>query len=251
MTATVCANRQTLCAESAARIEHLIANALEIRGQAVVCMTGGTTARQVYEAIAAHQRHAPRLAWNQVRFFWGDEREVPADHPDSSYGMAASALLSHVPVDARLVHPIPADGRDAETAARAYDVTLQQTVFASRAEWAFDLTLLGVGADAHIASLFPGAAELERSSSERVVAVPAAAKRGRRVTLTAATLLDARRILVFVSGRDKADAVHAAFSQPEDVPRWPAQILRRAGDRVEWFMDSAADGRARAARPSR
>ncbi len=102
-----------------------------------------------------HQRHAPRLAWNQIRFFWGDERDVPAGHPDSNYGMAAAALLTHVPVDARLVHPIPADGRDAQAAARAYDVTLQQTVFASRTEWAFDLTLLGIGSDAHIASLFP------------------------------------------------------------------------------------------------
>ena len=251
MTATVYRDRQTLCAEAAFRIEQLIAAALEARGQATVCLTGGSTARDVYEAIAAHERHVPRLAWNHVRFFWGDERDVPADHPDSNYGMAAAALLAHIPVNDTWVHPIPADGRDAETAARVYGVTLQQTVFASPAKHTFDLTLLGVGADAHIASLFPGAAALEQSSVERVVVVPAAGNRGRRVTLTPATLLDARRILVMVSGRDKGDAVRAAFSEPEDVTRWPAQLLRRAGDRVEWLMDSAADGRARAARPSR
>ncbi len=251
MTATVYRDRQTLCAKAALRIEQVIATALETRGQATVCLTGGATARDVYKAIAAHERHTPRLAWNHVRFFWADERDVAAGHPDSNYGMAAAALLTHIPVDAALVHPIPADGRDAEAAARAYDLTLQQTIFASAAGHAFDLTLLSVGADAHIASLFPGASELEHSSVERVVVVPAEASRGRRVTLTPATLLDARRILVIASGRDKADAVRAVFSEPEDVARWPAQLLRRAGDRVEWLMDSEAGGRAHAARPSR
>ncbi len=251
MIATVCPDRQALCAEAAARIEQLIATALETHGRATVCLTGGSTARAVYEAIAAHERHAPRLAWSHVHFFWGDERNVPADHPDSNYGMAAATLLTHIPVTPALVHPIPADGRDAETAARAYDATLQQTAFASPADHAFDLTLLSMGADAHIASLFPGAPELERPFIERVVVVPAATHRGRRVTLTPATLLDAKRILVMAAGRDRADAVRAVFSEPEDVARWPAQCLRRAGDRVEWLMDSAADGRARAARPAR
>lgn len=251
MIATIYPDHQTLCAASASRIEQLIASALQMRSPASVCLTGGAIACDVYQEIAAKERRTPRIAWNQVRFFWGDERDVPAEHPDSNYGMAAAALLTHVPVDPLFVHPIPADGRDAEAAARAYETTLQQTVFATHADHAFDVMLLGIGSDAHIASLFPGAAESGKPSDRRVLAVPAAPTRGRRITLTPTTLLDARRILVIVSGADKADAVHAAFSRPENVTRWPAQILRLAGDRVEWLMDSAADGRSRAVPPSR
>ena len=251
MIATVYPDHQTLCAASASRIAQLIASALQMRSPVSVCLTGGPIACAVYQEIAEQERRAPRIDWNRVHFFWGDERDVPGDHPDSNQGMAVAALLAHVPVDPSFLHPIPADGRDAEAAACAYEETLQQTVFASRADYAFDLMLLGIGSDAHIASLFPGAEALEQSSIAHVVAVPAAADRGRRITLTPATLLDARRILMIVSGHDKADAVHAAFSQPEDVARWPAQILRQASDRVEWLMDSAADGRAHAARPSR
>ena len=251
MTVTVYPNRQTLCAAAASRIAHLIASALQVRAPASVCLTGGATACDVYKEIAAQERRSPRIAWNQVRVFWGDERDVPPEHPDSNYGMAAAALLAHVPVHPSFVCRIPADGRDADAAARAYEATLQHTVLAARTDHAFDLVLLAIGSDAHIASLFPGAAELDAPSDRRVLAVPAAPGRGRRITLTPETFLDARRILVIVSGADKADAVHAAFSRPEDVTRWPAQILRRAGDRVEWLMDSPADGRSRAAPPSR
>lgn len=251
MTATVYPNRQALSAAAANRIEEVIESALQARAHASVCLTGGATARDVYKDIAAQDRRARRIAWNQVRIFWGDERDVPPDHPDSNYGMAAAALLAHVPINPSCVHRIPADGRNADAAARAYQATLQHMVFGSRTDHAFDLVLLAIGSDAHIASVFPGGAELDARPDQRVLAVPAVPDRGRRITLTPATLLDARRILVIASGTDKADAVHAAFSRPEDVARWPAQILRRAGDRVEWLMDSSADGRSPAAPPSR
>jgi 6-phosphogluconolactonase len=243
VTGTVYPDPQNLFLASAKRIEHLIANALQTREPVALCLTGGGTARDVYAAIAANERQTPRIEWSRLQLFWGDERDVPPDHPDSNYGMAAAALLNHVPVHPPYVHRIPADGRDPEAAARAYEMTLQQTVFAARAGHAFDLMLLGIGPDTHVASLFPGAPELAAPTARRVVAVPATGSRGRRITLTPETLLDARRILVMVSGRDKADAVHAAFLQPEDVTRWPAQILRRAADRVEWLMESAAAAR--------
>ena len=242
MTGTVYADPQAIFRASAKRIDQLIADALQTREQAAICLTGGQTARDVYIAIEANERATPRIEWRRLQLFWGDERDVPPDHPDSNYGMAAATLLNHVPVRPPFVHRIPADGHDAEAAARAYATTLQQTVFASRAGYAFDVMLLGIGPDAHIASLFPGAAELA-APVPRVVAVPPAENRGRRITLTPETLLDARRILLMVSGGDKADAVHAAFLAPEDATRWPAQILRRAADRVEWLMDSAAAAR--------
>jgi 6-phosphogluconolactonase len=248
VTAAVYPDRRTLYVESARRIEQLIANALQTRERAAICLTGGDTARDVYAAIATNERQTPRIEWGRLELFWGDERDVPPNHPDSNYGMAATALLNHVPVNPAFVHRIPAEGHDADTAARAYAMTLRQTVFASRTGYAFDLMLLGVGADAHIASLFPGAAELGTPADRQVVAVPAAKNRGRRITLTPEVILDARLILMMVSGSDKADAVHAAFSLPADVTRWPAQILRRAGDRVEWLMDSAAAARVPAVR---
>lgn len=251
MIATVYPDRQALCAGAAERITQLIAHALQTQERATVCLTGGGTARAVYEIIGTSEGAATQLDWARVHFFWGDERDVPAEHPDSNYAMAAATLLTKVPISRLLVHRIPADGCDAHTAARAYEATLQRVIHASTSDHVFDVTLLGIGADAHIASLFPGAAELVTSSARLVVAVPPASTRCGRITLTPAALLDARRILVMASGRDKANAVRTVFSEREDVVRWPAQLLRRADGRVEFLMDSAADGRVRAARPSR
>jgi 6-phosphogluconolactonase len=166
-----------------------------------------------------------------VHVFWGDERHVRPDHPDSNFGMASRTLLSRVPIPPAQIHRIEGELPDAHEAARRYEAGLRDRTF--------DVALLGIGEDAHIASIFPGSPLLQ-GSAPRVAAVWAEHLHAWRITLAPAALLEARAILVMGSGMKKADAVRAALTLPEDVMRYPAQALRRADDRVEWIIDRVA-----------
>ena len=233
---------------AAERLTQLIESAVAARGTAFVALTGGTTPRRLYATLAdAKQPWRDRMPWSQIHFFWGDERHVPPDHPDSNYGMAKATLLDHVPIPSDHVHRIRGEMPDANAAAADYEDTLADVVSAFRrtSEHFFDLMLLGVGADAHIASIFPDSDLLEPTVGHpyqgcHVAAVRAAHLNAWRITLTPDAILDSRAIVVLVSGANKANAVRAALEEPLDVKKYPAQLLRGAGDRVEWFLDRAA-----------
>jgi 6-phosphogluconolactonase len=160
--------------------------------------------------------------------------------------MAYDALIKHVEVRASHVHRIAGEIEDPENAAQQYEHALTEDfAVTGRDELTFDLVLLGLGEDAHIASIFfPNSPLLGSENREvparRVAAVWAPHLNAWRITLTVAALLDARRILVLTTGMQKAAAVHAALELPEDVHRWPAQLLRRVGGRVEWSIDRPA-----------
>lgn len=223
---TVVDDEAALARAGADRFTEIVSEAVRARGQAIVSLTGGSTPRRMYDALA---RDPERVPWNDVHLFWGDERHVPPGHQDSNYGMALESLIAHVPIPAAQVHRMRGEW-PAEEAAREYERELRGT---------FDLMLLGLGDDAHIASIFPNSPVLEERS--RLVAAPWAPHLGAfRITLTPPALLDSRRILMLVSGENKAGAVAAALEGPDDVRRWPAQLLRPAGDLVEWLIDRAA-----------
>jgi 6-phosphogluconolactonase len=225
---------------TAARVVSVVQRACARRGSAAVCFTGGHTARDVYERLADGQsRRRHQIEWAAVHAFWGDERHVSTDDPASNAGMTQRALLAHVPIPDEHVHPLRGDLLDAEAAAREYERILPST---------FDLMLLGLGADAHIASLFPGSALLDGGTNaheienRRVRAVWVQDLSAWRLTLTPAEVLNARTIIVLAAGAEKARAVQCALEAPTDITRWPAQLLRAAGDRVEWVLDTAAAG---------
>ncbi len=246
---TVVADDDAMAARGAERIADLVTQSIEQRGRANVCLTGGRTSRKVYERLAS----VP-LDWPNVHLYWGDERHVPPDHADSNFGMANHALISRVPIPPANVHRIPAELPDAEAAAREYDAQIRDI--------AFDLMLLGLGEDGHIASLFRaspllgsdpiyGSYQGVESSREGgltplvATAQPGLAPQVDRITLTPRALLNSRVILLIVSGAAKATAVEAALKAPADVARWPVHLLRAAGDRVEWLIDEAAASRVR------
>jgi 6-phosphogluconolactonase len=231
---TVAADVAALADVAAGRITTLIEGAIAKRGRAHVCLTGGSTPQRLYEQLAdsGHPWRA-RIDWTHVHLYWGDERHVPPDHPESNYGMAARALLDRVPVPASQVHRIHAELPHAADAAREYEAQLPDV---------FDVMLLGLGEDAHIASLFPDG--IVRGPG-RVVAVWAPKLNAWRITLTPTPILAARTIVMLVAGADKADAVYAAIEAAEDVDRYPAQLLRAAEDRLEWLVDAAAAARLR------
>jgi 6-phosphogluconolactonase len=223
---TIVDDEPALARLGADRFAAIVDQAVRMRGRAVVSLTGGTTPRRMYEALA---RDPARVPWQNVHLFWGDERHVPPDHEESNYGMARDAVIAHVPIPPAHVHRMRGE-LPPEQAVREYERELTGT---------FDLMLLGLGEDAHIASLFPGSPVLHERD-RRVAAPWVPHLKAYRITLTPPALLDARRIVMLVAGAQKAGAVKAAIEGPEDPDRWPAQLLRPAGDVVEWLIDRAA-----------
>jgi len=227
---------------AAERVTQLIERAVATHTRALVALTGGQTPRRLYSNLADdRQPWRARVPWPHVHLFWGDERHVPPEHPDSNYGMAKATLLDYVPIPADRIHRIRGEMRNAQDAAADYERTLDVVSGFSRT---FDVMLLGLGEDAHVASIFPDSALLESSAGPsagpRVAAVWVAHLGAWRITLTPPALLDAAAIVVLVAGPTKAAAVHAALEAPPDVKTYPAQLLRAADDRVEWLLDRSA-----------
>ncbi len=189
-------------------------------GRATLAVSGGATARRCYERLAG----TDGVPWERVEVLVGDERFVPVDHEDSNEGMARAALLDRVPVAA--VHSMTAAGSTPEEAAAAY----QEVV--ARFD-ALDVVHLGLGEDAHTASLFPGAAELDETT-RLVVAAEHPDHPHPRVTFTFPAIARARLAVVTVEGAPKAEAL-ARVRAGDDVPA--ARV--RAG-RVLWLVDPAA-----------
>jgi len=250
---TVASDEVQLAELAAERVTQLIVQAVADRGSALVSLAGGTTPRRLYTSLAdARQPWRARIPWPQLHLFWGDERHVPPDHPDSNYGMAKAALVDEVPIPADQIHRIHGEMPDAHAAAADYEHTLERVASASppplvasafRRKHLFDLMLLGLGEDAHIASIFPGSDLLEPTQPQtgRRVAATWAPRLGVwRITLTPDAILDSGATVVMVSGANKADAVHTTLEGPLDLKTYPAQLLRTAGDRVHWFIDRAA-----------
>jgi 6-phosphogluconolactonase len=250
---TIASDESELAHLAAERLTQLIVDAAARNGSALVALTGGTTPRRLYAHLADRdQPWRERIPWADVHLFWGDERHVPPEHPESNYGMAKAALIDHVPIPADHVHRIRGEMPDALDAAADYERTLhvapgRTAAVASafrRKDAFFDVMLLGVGEDAHLASIFPGSALLDshagRFAGRRAAAVWAAHLTAWRITLTPDALLDAAAIVVLVARASKAAAVHAALSAVLDVNRYPAQLLRAADDRVEWLLERSA-----------
>jgi len=242
---TIVADKTAMSEAAAERVTRLVETAISARGDAAVSLTGGTTPDLLYQFLADSKRPwRDRIDWAHVHLFWGDERQVPPDHPQSNFGLANRLLLQHVPVPATQIHRMRGELR-ASDAGALYDALLH----ARRTHVAgplFDVTLLGIGANAHIASIFPNSPVLGGQSQLATgVHVPELSQW--RITMTPTAILDSANIIVIADGASKAGAIAAAMEGPLDVERCPAQLLRDAGDRVEWIIDSAAGARLHAA----
>ena len=246
-------DERTLAAVAAERMTTLIEHAIRERHGAIVSLTGGGTPRLLYRYLGdPMQPWRTRINWSRVHLFWGDERHVPPDHPDSNFGMADEALIGHVPMPASHVHRMRGELINVNEAAREYESEIEAAFQEEgRDDRTFDVMLLGMGEDSHIASIFPGSPLLNRAPFEEeqrsVVAVWAAHLNAWRITMTPRALLDSRSIVMLVAGAAKAEAMWWALEGPEDVVQHPAQRLRRAGDRVDWIIDQPAAARLRAA----
>jgi 6-phosphogluconolactonase len=226
-----------LSERATAAIAAAVQDAVERRGRCSLLLSGGSTPRASYELLAT--RYRDRVAWPQVHLFWDDERFVPAGDPRSNARMARDTLIDRVPVPAAHVHPIPTALPSADAAARHYEDMLRARFPGPRPE--FDLVLLGLGDDAHTASIFPRSPALVETV-RWVMAVDAPADPPLRVTLTMPALAAAPHLFVLVSGPGKREALRRALDPASDPAQYPAAALQAAGDRVVWWTDRAASG---------
>lgn len=208
--------------------------AIERKGRFDVALAGGSTPRAMYELLASERRDDVR--WPKVRVFFGDERCVPPDHPDSNYRMACESLLSHVNVCPNCVYRIPGE-LEPQRAADEYEQALRGH-FAEPGD-GFDLVLLGMGDDGHTASLFPATAALaERDRWCAANWVPQ--HDAHRVTLTFDIINGARGVAFLVAGAPKAAALRDVLCGSRDVQRLPAQGVRPRHGELMWMLDAAA-----------
>lgn len=199
-------------------------------GVAQVVLTGGRIAAAVYRTVAESPARSA-IDWRRVEFWWGDERFLPEGDPERNETQARDALLSHVDVDPARVHPMPADtGQGAEAAAEAYAAEL-----AAAGSPTFDVLMLGVGPDGHVASLFPGYSQLKVTDVAAVAVHDSPKPPPTRISLTFPQLDRAHEVWFVVSGEDKAEAVGQALSGG-DVPAAHPKGL----DRTLWLLDEAA-----------
>jgi 6-phosphogluconolactonase len=216
----------------------LLNRVLAVGDTPAVCLAGGSTPFLLYRMLA-EARWRDQFPWAHVHWFWGDERFVPPDDPRSNYQMVQAALFDRVPVPPENIHPMPTDRPLAQVAAD-YEQTLKRFYGAERLSLhrpLFAATLLGLGADGHTASLFPGSTALDEHQ-RWVVPVPDAQPEP-RITLTSSALASSGEIAFLVSGANKRDAL-ARIRHNEDLP---AARIASAG-RMHWFVDRAAAGTA-------
>ena len=233
-------DRATLCSSAAWLFVDIARESIASRGRFVVALTGGRTATIVHKQLTHSHRH--EIDWGKTHLFWGDERCVPPGHPQSNYAEAFADLISEVKVPQDNVHRIEGEVRPPEEAARQYECVLGQFGLnrASAAGNRFDLVFLSVGADGHIASLFPGSPALGEASLDAVaVEAPPNAKPRERVTLTLPVINRARSVLVMASGAEKAPIVRKLAAGGQDSAHLPAALVKPSGELL-WFLDKAA-----------
>ena len=207
---------------------------------AQVVLTGGRVASVVYRAVAESPARSA-IDWQRVEFWWGDERFLPDGDPDRNETQAREALLDHVDVDPARVHPMPADtGQGAEAAATAYAAELSKALSASDRDGVptFDVLLLGVGPDGHVASLFPEHPGLH-SEDVAAIAVHGSPKPPpTRISLTFPALNRAHEVWFVVSGDDKAKAVRLALADTGRL-QIPAAGVKGL-NRTLWLLDESS-----------
>ncbi|WP_316527113.1 6-phosphogluconolactonase [Kitasatospora brasiliensis] len=236
-------DKELMAQAAAARLITRIVDAQAARGSASVVLTGGRNGNALLAAIAASPAR-DAVDWGRLDLWWGDERFVPAADPDRNAVQARAELLDAVPLDPARVHEMPAsdgeDGSDVEAAAARYAAELAEAAEPGDRSGvpAFDVLLLGVGPDTHVASLFPehpGVRETELT----VVGVRGAPKPPpTRVSLTLPAIRSAREVWLLAAGEDKAGAVALALSGPGELQAPASGAYGRS--RTLWLLDRAA-----------
>ena len=215
-----------------------VKDAVTAHGRFTVALSGGSTPKSLYALLATYST----LPWDKIYFFFGDERHVPPDSPESNYRMAREALLSKIPAPASNVFRVPGETPDADQVAITYEQTIRQFFKTPPGSFPrFDLILLGMGPDGHTASLFPKTKALQEKS-RLFVANWVEKFKTSRLTLTLPVLNNAAEAMFLVSGADKAPALKAVLEGPYEPAQLPAQLIRPWDGRLVWLIERTAGG---------
>ena len=206
--------------------------AIQERGQCTLALSGGSTPKPLYEALSTQS-----LPWEKIHVFWGDERYVPGDHPDSNQRMARQAWLDRVKIPAANIHPMPTGAAQPTADAQKHEGELRQFFQIPAGKFpVFDIVLLGMGDDGHTASLFPHTEALK--VDDRLVTV--GNKDGQpRLTFTAPLINAARWVIFLVAGQNKRPALAQVFAQSADEMTYPTRLIQPQGE-LWWLLDRAA-----------
>ena len=235
----VCPDSEALNLTAAGYLAEVAREAIAARGRFAIALAGGSTPKPLYELLASSPWRT-QIDWARVHVFWGDERLVPPDHADSNYRMVNTALLSKVPINATHVHRVPTELGDPDAVAAAYEKTILQDFNAGVGEIPrFDVSVLGLGANGHTASLFPNTSSL--AEKQKLVMAEFIQELDQfRVTMTLPLINHSRNIVFLVSGAGKASVVKEVLSGPNDPRRLPAQLIRPDDGTLAWMLDKAA-----------
>jgi 6-phosphogluconolactonase len=228
-------NLDTLSQAAADLLIELAKKSISDKGRFSVALSGGSTPKPLYEALASTDRQE-KLEWEKIHLFWGDERCVPPDHPDSNYKMVRESLLQNISIPEKNIHRVPAE-LDPRMAAFSYEEALRNLFNGPLP--VFDLVFLGMGRDGHTASLFPHSAGLNEEA--RWFIANYAPERGTwRLTLTKNAINAAKTIVVLVAGGAKADMLFDVLEGEYQPFEKPIQLIMPVDGRMIWFVDQAA-----------
>lgn len=238
----ILADAKELAKAAAELFIQIVGSTVAQKGTCRVVLAGGSTPQALYSLLAS-EPYSEQVAWDRLHIFFGDERCMPPDYPDSNYRKAYQSLIRNVPLLPENIHRIPAE-LEPERAAERYEEKLlayfsSQIDPTEREAASFDLVLLGMGDDGHTASLFPGTPVIHEDT--RWVAAQYVDKLGAwRITLTPAILNRSAHILFLVSGAGKSDTLQHVIYGSYQPERYPAQIIQPDSGSVIWLVDEAA-----------
>jgi 6-phosphogluconolactonase len=228
----VLADKSALIQRSLELVQAKIEAAIQQRDRCTIALAGGSTPKPLYEALATLN-----LPWDKIHIFWGDERYVSPDNAESNQRMARDAWLDRVSFPPANIHPIPTQGNDPAQDASQHEAQLQEFFAISPGEFPnFDIILLGIGDDAHTASLFPHTTALQ--VRDRLVTV--GNKDGQpRITFTVPLINHAHNVFFLVAGASKQQALGQIFSIEADPVMYPARLIQPLGE-LWWLLDEPA-----------
>lgn len=229
-------------------------DAVNAKGVFTVVLAGGNTPKSFFDVLTSDKYYKKQIPWHHIKFYFTDERYVPANDPRNNSHMAYQYLFSKVPVLAENIFPIPTEFIDAKDAAQHYELTLRKTFRIKDNEFPqFDLVYLGLGEDAHTASLMPFSdivntysdpQNINLEKKYQLVAVLWVPKlKMYRITLTPPVINNATCIIFLVTGENKATAVSAVLEGPNDPQRYPAQLIVCVHGKTIWYLDQDAAGK--------
>jgi len=232
MPTEIVSDKASLVERAVQLIVEKIQSAIAQRGQCTLALAGGGTPKPVYEKLAQQN-----LPWEKLHIFWGDERYVSADHPDSNQKMAREAWLDHVAIPAGNIHAMPTGGQSPEADAKQHEQELRSFFQCKAGEFpSLDIILLGMGDDGHTASLFPQTEAL--TVRDRLITVGNKGE-SKRLSFTVPFINQGRAVIFLVAGANKRPALQEIFAAQGDALQYPARLIQPQGE-LWWLFDQEA-----------